>query len=170
LGKAAKKPKSKAKPKNLGGRPTKYSENKAAIELLARRGFTDREMATCLQVTEQTFNNWKKRYPKFFESLKANKDIADASVERSLYERACGYSHPDAHISNYQGKITVTDITKHYAPDPTSMIFWLKNRQPTKWRDKQDINIGVKLEEILAALPESYARAVRAALGKLISD
>ena len=29
-------------------------------------------------------------------------------------------------------------------PDTTACIFWLKNRQPDKWRDKQDMNIDAK--------------------------
>ena len=27
---------------------------------------------------------------------------------------------------------------QHYAPDVTAQIFWLKNRQPDKWREKQE--------------------------------
>ena len=34
------------------------------------------------------------------------------------------------------GQIVKTDVIKEYPPDPTSMIFWLKNRQPEKWRDR----------------------------------
>ena len=31
------------------------------------------------------------------------------------------------------------EVDKHYAPDATAAIFWLKNRQPDKWRDKQEV-------------------------------
>ncbi|WP_251572506.1 hypothetical protein [Paenibacillus sp. MER TA 81-3] len=30
-------------------------------------------------------------------------------------------------------------VTKEVQPDVTAQIFWLKNRRPDKWRDKQDI-------------------------------
>lgn len=30
-------------------------------------------------------------------------------------------------------------VVKQVAPDTTAQIFWLKNRKPDKWRDKQDI-------------------------------
>lgn len=30
-------------------------------------------------------------------------------------------------------------VTKEVVPDTTAQIFWLKNRRPDKWRDKQDI-------------------------------
>ena len=97
----------------------------------------DKDLAALFGVNECTITRWKESSPEFLHVLKKGKEIADAKVVRSLYERATGYEHPDVHISNFQGMITETDITKHYAPDPTSMIFWLKNRMPEEWRDKQ---------------------------------
>lgn len=38
------------------------------------------------------------------------------------------------------GKLIVTkEVTKEVLPDTTAQIFWLKNRRPDRWRDKQDI-------------------------------
>lgn len=140
---AKKKKTTKKKAKPSRGRPSKFDDDMIRqAEILAVKGFTDKEIAELFDVTEQTINNWKKDYPQFFVSLKKGKEIRDAAVERSLFERACGYSHPEVHITNYQGTVTKTEVIKHYPPDPTSMIFWLKNRQPDKWRDKQDLNIG----------------------------
>ena len=133
------------------GRPTKFSdENQRQVMLLAKKGFTDKEIAEVLAITPQTLNNWKKTHKEFFASLKEAKIDADRKVERSLYERACGYSHPEVHITSYLGQITITDITKHYPPDPTSMIYWLKNRQPEKWRDirQQEGDDGIDWENI----------------------
>lgn len=127
------------KKKHAGGRPTKFKpEHTIQVKILAEKGFTDKEIAEVFGVTEQTINNWKKDYPQFFESLKAGKEIADQRVVQSLYERALGYSHPEIHITSFQGSVTKTNIIKHYPPDPTSAIFWLKNRQPEIWRDKVD--------------------------------
>jgi DNA-binding XRE family transcriptional regulator len=129
--------------KNIGGRPRKIKCEDINLtkmeEQLAEYGLTDKQLAKALGVTEQTINNYKKDYPEFFESLKRGKDIADAKVELALYQRAVGYSHPDVHISNFKGKITITQLIKHYPPDPTSMIFWLKNRQPLRWKEKNEI-------------------------------
>ena len=128
--------------KDKGGRPSlvNVSEvDKKAIEIIAAEGYTDKQLAEMLCVTEQTINNYKIKYPEFFEALKRGKDIADAKVEIALFQRALGYSHPDVHISNNKGEISITPIIKHYPPDPTSMIFWLKNRQKDRWRDKQEI-------------------------------
>lgn len=122
-----------------GGRPTKFKEEYCEQAYkLCLLGADDKQLADFFGVEEKTVNNWKIAYPKFLQSLKDGKDVADANVAKSLYNRATGYTHDDVHISNYQGEITVTEIKKHYAPDPTSMIFWLKNRQKDKWRDKTD--------------------------------
>lgn len=127
------------------GRPTDYREeyNELAYEYCLL-GHTDAELAKAFEVDETTINNWKLRYPEFFESIKRGKEIADSKVAASLYHRALGYSHPDVEIkvvSDGQGlgsSIEKVDVIKHYPPDPTSAIFWLKNRQPKKWRDKQE--------------------------------
>ncbi|PTK32493.1 hypothetical protein BUZ68_06670, partial [Staphylococcus saprophyticus] len=32
-------------------------------------------------------------------------------------------------------------VTKeHVPPDPTAMIFWLKNRKPNEWNERHNIN------------------------------
>lgn len=99
-------------------------------------GATDTDLARALGVSVATISNWKNQHPEFLEALKEGKDFADAKVAMSLYRRATGYTVPDVHVSNYQGQVTLTPIKKHYPPDPTSMIFWLKNRRPDFWRDK----------------------------------
>lgn len=121
-------------------RPSKFTDEMTVqARFLAEKGCTDAEIASFFKVTEQTVNNWKISHPEFFESLKLGKEVADQKVERSLFERATGFSHPDTHISNFQGDITVTPLVKHYAPDTTACIFWLKNRKPAEWRDKVEV-------------------------------
>jgi len=106
---------------------------------MASYGMTDKQMADVVGVSEQTVNNWKLKDPNFFESLKAEKEIADARVERSLFERATGYSHPEDKIFNDNGTPLVVQTVKHYPPDTTAAIFWLKNRKPKEWRDRQEL-------------------------------
>lgn len=132
--------------KNNRGRPKEKPLEKIPIDTeqlltLLEFGYTDVQLAKFFKVTEKTINNWKKD-PDFLTVLKKGKELSDSKVERSLYERACGYRHPDVHISNYQGVVTVTPIIKYYPPDPTSCIFWLKNRQSDRWRDNAIPNDG----------------------------
>lgn len=133
----AKKQKRKATPKDVGGRPTKYKviyiQHAYKLALL---GATDKELADFFEISESTLNEWKLKYPKFSESIKRGKQIADGEVADKLFKRATGYEHPDVDIKVVSGKIVKTTLTKHYPPDPVSMIFWLKNRQKKKWRDR----------------------------------
>lgn len=129
-----------------GGRPTKFNEKmQDRVKALALKGFTDKEMSFVLGIDEATLNNWKKAHSTFFESLKDWKAEADAAVERSLWARANGYTCPETKPQWVQdengGHWEYAEMVKHYPPDPTSMIFWLKNRQPEKWRDKQDLAV-----------------------------
>ncbi|WP_099803126.1 terminase, partial [Pasteurella multocida] len=119
---------------------TKYkSEYVAQVKKLCLLGATDKDIANFFEVSESTLNNWKNEYPEFLESIKKGKMLADANVAERLYKRALGYEAPDVDIRVIENKIVETPLIKHYPPDPTSAIFWLKNRQPEKWRDKQVI-------------------------------
>lgn len=126
-----------------GGRPSKYKENTAEQAYkLCLLGATDKELADFFEVAESTFNLWKKEHIEFSESLKRGKQIADANVAHKLYHRAIGYEHQELITASFQGQITDTmKVTKHYAPDPTAAIFWLKNRQPKVWRDRTQTEI-----------------------------
>lgn len=142
--KAAKTPKKKkpaVKPEGYAGkgRPSafkpEYIEQAYNYALL---GATDVQMAAFFGVSEQTLNTWKAKHPDFLESLNKGKAQADARVAQSLFHRACGYSHPEDKIFNNDGNPMVVATTKHYPPDTTAGIFWLKNRQKENWRDKVD--------------------------------
>ncbi len=135
--KAAKK--APAAKKGAGGRPSKYKEEFAKqAKFLADKGCTDPEVAAFFEVAVSTVSLWKLKHPEFSEALRLGKDEADSRVERALFERATGYSHSDVHVSSYQGEVTITPIMKHYPPDSTAMIFWLKNRKAEQWREKPE--------------------------------
>jgi len=131
--------------KNKGGRPSKFDHiDMEHVRKLAESGWTDKQMSDFFEVSEVTWNAWKKKNGKFLKSLKDWKEYADNKVERSLYERATSYSHPEAKILNNNGEEMIVDTMKHYAPDPTSMIFWLKNRKTKDWRDKAELDLNAK--------------------------
>lgn len=121
------------------GRPSKYQPDFAKKALkLCRLGATDPELANFFEVALSTISKWKIDYPDFSDSLKKGKELSDAEVSNKLFKRATGYSHKDVDIRVIDGKIVQTELTKHYPPDTTACIFWLKNRQSAKWRDKPE--------------------------------
>ena len=117
-------------------RPTKFKEEYCELaKNYCLLGATDKDLAKFFEVEEKTINNWKEDHPEFLQSLRAGKDEADGKVARSLYERACGIEKFETAIVKGEPVTTL----KYYPPDPTSIIFFLKNRRPNDWRDKKEV-------------------------------
>lgn len=125
------------RPSKKNGRPTKLSDERIEqAGILCRKGFTNLELAEFFKVDEKTIYNWQDKNPSFFQALKENKDLHDNEVEASLAKSAKGFMRTVEKIDRFGGVIAVQE---EVPPNPTSLIFWLKNRRPEKWRDKQEI-------------------------------
>jgi DNA-binding XRE family transcriptional regulator len=121
------------------GRPTDYRPEYAEqAEKLSLMGATDMQMADFFDVSEQTFNAWKHRHPKFLESIKVAKEVADKNVERSLYRKAMGYEFESEKVFCNDGSVTRVPIREIVPPSDTACIFWLKNRKSAEWRDRHE--------------------------------
>ena len=79
--------------------------------MLGQLGLTEDEIRMIMGIPKLRFEAWK-RSERFQEALKKGKLKADLQVISRLYDKAV------------QG-------------DTVAMIFWLKNRLPGRWRDKQ---------------------------------
>lgn len=122
------------------GRPSKYkSEFAVQAAKLCKLGATDAQLADFFGVAVSTINLWKVQHSEFSESIRVPKAEADDRVEQSLYRRAMGYEHDETDIRVVDHEIILTPTRKHYPPDTTAAIFWLKNRRPNDWRDKQEM-------------------------------
>ena len=124
------------------GQPTKYKQE---YDQMAYRhcvlGATDGQIADLFGVSESTINNWKLEHPKFLESIRDGKIIADAKVAEALLNRALGYSHTEEKIFCFQGEIIRAETINHYPPDTQAASLWLRNRQPALWRDKTEVDV-----------------------------
>jgi hypothetical protein len=133
------------------------------IEGWARDGLTDEQIAFNMDIGTTTLYRWKNDYREIRESLKRGKDVVDRLVENALLKRALGYKYDevtyeqvsckpyeDEHGNIREHVLEVTKkVIKEVHPDTTAQIFWLKNRKPEEWRDKQNIEhsgeTGVKI-------------------------
>jgi len=129
-----------ASEKKKMGRPSRYNPDihPDTARSLARKGKTNQQIAEAIGVNLDTVQVWINTYPDFSEALKEGKAPADAKVERSLFQRAIGYKYTEKKVIQLpDGKKRMEVTEKEVAPDTTAQIFWLKNRLPAEWRDKQ---------------------------------
>jgi hypothetical protein len=124
------------------GRKAEYHASYAKIaEKAALTGATDEEIAELFEVNTRTLYKWKLKYPELGHALKAGKELADERVERALYQKALGYRFQAVKIfmPANADKPVYAPYVEEAAPDTSAAIFWLKNRKPEEWRDKQEI-------------------------------
>jgi len=137
------------------GRPTDFKEEfiEQARVACADLGATDEKLAKLFGVHRDTIYEWRKQHPKFEEAIRKGKDEFDSGkVEKALYKRATGIRFTEttrepciirkknetAELVDLEMSVT-KKISKLIPADPTSMIFWLKNRQPERWKDVKAI-------------------------------
>lgn len=122
------------------------------LEAWARDGLTDEQIAENMNIVASTLYEWKKRYPEISEALKRNKELVDIEVENALLKKALGFKenirkaikvkevlYENGKRKSEKEHIEYADEEVFVPPDTTAQIFWLKNRRPEQWRDKQDI-------------------------------
>jgi hypothetical protein len=136
------------------GRPQSYKPEFAELAYrMALLGLTDVELAKFFNVDDATIYAWDAKHPEFFKSRANGKQSADGDVAAKLYHRACGYEHADTHVSIIAGKVVVTPVVKHYPPDTQAAMWWLKNRQQGRWKDKFEIEASGTVQLGLIAMP-----------------
>lgn len=111
------------------------------IEGWARSGLTNKQIASNMGITEETFYKWIKQYSEFSESLKKGKAPIQYEIENALIKKAKGYTEcseiveevwmEDGEIKQKHKK----QIMKNYPPDTASAIFILKNRLKNVYQD-----------------------------------
>lgn len=121
------------------GRATDYKPEYAAqAAKLSALGATDMEIGDFFGVDTRTIYRWRNVHEDFCQAVTCGKDKADERVQRSLFNRAVGYTYESEKVFQFQGQIVRTPTVEHVPPDPSAAMNWLKNRRPQEWRDKQD--------------------------------
>lgn len=116
------------------------------VEGWCRDGLTEEQIAANLGISVALLNKWKKRHPEFKEALKRGKEPADREVENALFKAAKGYDYYEETVTT---KGEVVQVRKYQPPNITAAIFWLKNRKPHEWRDKQEHKVDMTQQVII---------------------
>jgi len=115
------------------------------VSYLAQEGLTDAEISARLKISRRTLYAWRVRHPELAQALKDSKELADALVERSLFQKAL-------------------------SGDVSACIFYLCNRSPSRWKRNGQVDVQISsapaekdwtLEEIM----RTYSGAVQQAAG-----
>ena len=89
------------------------------MEGYARDGAKESDIATALGISHNTLVNMKDTYGEVSEAFRKGKEIVDCAVENAL-------------------------LRKCMSGDVQAMIFWLKNRKPSQWRDLKELNANLQ--------------------------
>lgn len=109
------------------GRPTKYEAHHPELVFwMAQAGMTEKGIAEKMGIALSTLSLWKTEHPEFSDALERGKSTSDDEVEAALLRKAKGFEYQDG------------DKTRTALPDIRACIFWLKNRRPAEWNDKQE--------------------------------
>lgn len=124
------------------------------LEGWARDGLTDEQIAKNMGIALSTLKLWKNAHSAIMTALKRGKEVIDIEVENALLNKAMGfkvtvkksYKVKDVEYDNGRKvkeseRIEMVDEEQYIPPDTTAQIFWLKNRKPAEWRDKQNVEI-----------------------------
>lgn len=146
--------------------PSSYRDEFAeqARKLCLLLGADDHELARFFDVPPATLQEWLASVAEFAAAVRTGRTLADADVADRLWRRAIGYSHGAVRIFSHQGKALEVAYTEHYPPDTTACLFWLKSRQPDRWREgsERDDHAAAQL---LASLDAAGERAKNARRG-----
>lgn len=122
----------------------------------ARDGLIDKQIAHNMGVSYTSLRDWKNQFPEIAEALRKGKEVVDREVENALFKSAIGYTQTirkpvKVKVIDYDPetgrKIRETETWKaveeeiHVPPQVTAQIFWLKNRKPDQWREKNDLTL-----------------------------
>lgn len=120
----------------------------------AKDGLSDEQIANNIGISRSTLNDWKNKYPDISDTLKKGKDVADRMVENALFQNAVGreytvkepmkvkeVKYKDGKRISEKEEVVYVEKQVVIPPSTAAQIFWLKNRKPDTWRDKQDIHV-----------------------------
>lgn len=153
-------------------------ENLILLEGWARDGLTDEQIAHNMGITRETLRVWKNKHSVISVTLKKGKEVVDTEVENALLQKALGITktvqkpikikevkYDNGKRVSEKESISYAEEEVFIPPDTTAQIFWLKNRRPDKWRDKQkdeaDTTALEKLDNILEEIREDAKRSVK---------
>jgi len=150
---------------NGRGSSPQYNPGYAAkVEKLVSLGATDWEIADLLGINKQTLLDWCVKYPEMKKALafqESSEWVRDRAI-RYLFAKAVGYTYDSEKVFCQDGKVTRVPIVEHIPPDVGALTYFLNNRDPDRWKSRQDsnVNLSAQVAAITAGMDQSVALAI----------
>ena len=135
------------------------SDGLLLIEAWARDGLTDEQIAHNMGIAYSTLRVWRDKFSALSAALKRGKDVVDIEVENALLNKALGITktinkpikvkeviYDNGKRISEKEHIEYAQEEIYIPPDTTAQIFWLKNRKPEMWRDKQNVEVNGSID------------------------
>ena len=149
----------------------KIVPNFALIRAWKRDDYTDEQICEKLGIKKSAFYKYKNDHEEFKELFRFDRELTDAEVENQALDNAKGYFYEEEQVvmetETYYDEETgkkireitkpkIVKVKKRRLSDQHATQWWLKNRLPGKWKDKQEIDVGntdgrpFKLEDVIS--------------------
>lgn len=131
------------------------------IERWAKAGATAKDIADKIHVSYSTFRkylyegqNGDERYKTLSAAFAQACEVPDEQIETALFDRARGITYFEEiwervfdESTGTWDMVLVKKVKKFIPPDPTTLMFWLTNRRPDRWKYKPGEADGGKEDE-----------------------
>ena len=148
-----------------GGRPTSFRREYVDIAAaMVKNGASDADLAAAFRVSISTIWRWQAKHEEFCAVLAVPYGRPDDRAERSLYQRAIGYTYDAEKIFQHDGKPVRVPYQEHVPPDANAAMRWLTNRRGDKWSYRQTHEVTGKDGKDLVPESASHRDLARAVL------
>lgn len=112
----------------------------------ARDGLTDQEIFPLMGIKRTAFYKWCREHKEIANAIKEGREPLIVEVEDAFIKECFGYYVTETKtIEKDDGSIETQTMQKYVRPQAGSQIFFLKNRKPERWRERQEIKNEVDL-------------------------
>ena len=115
------------------------------IKAWRQNGQTEENIAKLLGVSYKSLNDYKLNFPQFTQLLKDSKEKLIANLENTMFELALGKCKKTKNVYTRDprtGKMILDKSEEEtIAPNPTMLIFSLKNLASDRWQDRREMKV-----------------------------
>ena len=139
------------------GRPTKWETqvvpHLSDIKKWIEAGVTIDEICERIGIASSSWFEYVNKHEVLRNLVEWGRSVTNTRVENSLLRAAIGYDYEEIKTvveedKNGKKRTRIEKVKRHMPPNPTAMVFWLKNRAPNEWNDRREIIIDTKATEL----------------------